>query len=284
MLEKIRFDYLSKFLPPFSLQKLRMGEVYICSLNDQLRRVGNVFTHIACGVDFSWYKAAMKAQSEYVERKACQSSMAKSSTGFAAYPFIFCKKKAIHKAKGIAYREMLERYAWPEWFENKNTTYAVRHSVCKGNASFFQGINREFCFSNFYAIWPRLVDKNVKLVILYTQTEAGLVCAAAASKHEAQAEQGALKELYMHAIGLYRMRKHNIQPLTPYERRVDWIGDQQKILENRLSFSGDQPISVPFPIVFQSIKTEFSQAYVVERCVFEGYDKEFISEENELYI
>lgn len=284
MLGKIRFNYLAKFLPPLFLQKLKMGKVYICSLNDQSERAGSIFTRIACGVDFSWYKAAMKAQSEYVERKAYQSSTAKSSTGFAAYPFIFRKQKAERNAGRIAYREMLERYAWPEWFENKNTAYAVRHSVCKGNASFFQGINKEFCFSNFYAIWPQLADRDVKLVILYAQTEEGLVCAAAASKHKAQAEQGALKELYMHAIGLYRIRKHKIQPRTSYEKRVDWIGNQREILENRLSFSGDQPISIPFPIVFQSIKTEFSQAYVVERCVFEGYGKEFISEDNEMYI
>ena len=284
MLEKVRFNYFSKLLPPFFLQKLKIGGAYICSLDDKAERPGSIFTHIACGIDFSWYRAAMKAQSEFVERKALQSSAAKCSTGFAAYPFIFCKRKAERKARDIAYREMLERYAWPEWFENKDIAYELRRSVSKGDSSFFQGIKREFCFSNFYAIWPRLADSNVKLVILYAQIEEGLVCAAAASTQEARAEQGALKELYMHAIGLYRMRKDNIQPSTSYEKRIDWIGNQHKILENRLSFSGDRPISIPFPIVFQSIKTEFSQAYVVERCVFEGYDKEFISEANELYI
>ncbi|MEN8235943.1 MAG: hypothetical protein ABFQ95_00105 [Pseudomonadota bacterium] len=284
MLEKVRFNYLSKFLPTFSLQKLKVGEAYICSLNDQSGRAGNIFTRIACGADFSWYKAVMKAQSEYVERKAYQSSTANSSTGFAAYPFIFQKAKAQRKAKSIAYREMLERYAWPEWFENKDIAYKVREAVNEENKSFFQGIDKEFCFSSFYAIWPKLADKNVKLVIFYAQIEEGLVCAAAANEHEVQAEQGALKELYMHAIGLYRMRSHKIHPSTPYEKRVDWIGGQREALEKRLAFSGDQPISVPFPVVFQSIKTEFSQAYVVERCMFEGYDKKFISEDNEMYI
>ena len=284
MIKKTRFNYLAKFLPPLFLQKLEMGGAYICSLDDKSERAGSIFTNIACGVDFSWYQAAIKAQSEYVERKAMQSSTAKSSTGFAAYPFIFRKQKAEHKARCIAYREMLERYTWPEWFENKNTAYELRRSVSKGNTRFFQGIEREFCFANFYAIWPRLADRDVKLVILYAQIEEGIVCAAAASTHGVSAEQGALKELYMHAIGLYRMRKHNIQPSTPYEKRIDWIGGQHKILENRLSFSGDQPIVIPFPIVFQSIKTEFSQAYVVERCVFDGYNKEFISEANEMYI
>ncbi len=121
MLKKTRFNYLTKFLPPpLFLQKLEMGDAYVCSLNDKSKRAGSIFTNIACGVDSSWYQAAMKAQSEYVERKAMQ-----SSTGFAAYPFIFRKQKAEHKAKCIAYREMLERYAWPELFENKNTAYEL---------------------------------------------------------------------------------------------------------------------------------------------------------------
>ena len=121
-------------------------------------------------------------------------------------------------------------------------------------------------------------------MIFYALSESGLVCGGAAHKNKEQAELSALKELYMHAIGLFRMKSQNLQPTTIYEKRVYWISEQHQTLQKRLTFQGNAAISIPFPITFQNIKTEFDQTHVVQRCVFEGHTKKFISEENEIYV
>jgi hypothetical protein len=88
----------------------------------------------------------------------------------------------------------------------------------------------------------------------------------------------------MHAIGLFRMKDQNLQPTTIYEKRVAWISQHYKKLQERLEYQGNEGIAIPFPVTFQNIKTDFEQTHVVQRCIFEGYQKEFISEDNEMYV
>jgi len=281
---QLRYLYCSKLLPKFILQKLKLGNVYVCTLNENNNKTNSVFASRACGAGHSWEIAVLKAQSEYVERKAVQASNAASSTGFAAFPFIFFKQRAINQAKKYAYAEMVERYAWPEWFANKNIAYQLRAKVCDANKQFYQGIQKERDFRKLYIIQPKLELDNLQLVIFYALSEFGLVCGGAAHKNREQAELSALKELYMHAIGLFRMKHQNLQPTTVYEKRVYWISQQHQTLQKRLASQGNAGISIPFPVTFQSIKTEFEQTHVVQRCVFEGYQKVFISEENEMHV
>jgi len=280
---QLRCLYFSKFLPKFTLQKLKLGDVYICALNEINNEVGGIFASRSCGASRSWEIAVLKAQTEYVERQAVQASNATSSTGFAAFPFIFFKQRAINQAKKYAYAEMVERYAWPEWFANENVAYQLRAEVYDANRPFYQGIQNEIQFESLYIIQPQLELDNLQLVIIYALNEFGLVCGGAAHKNREQAELSALKELYMHAIGLFRMKHQNLQPTTVYDKRVYWISQQHQTLQKRLALQGNAAISIPFPVTFQSIKTEFEQTHVVQRCVFEGYRKKFISEENEMY-
>jgi len=276
--------YFSKFLPKFTLQKLKLGDVYICTLNESNNKISGVFASRSCGAGRSWEIAVLKAQTEYVEREAVRASNATSSTGFAAFPFIFFKQRAINQAKKYAYAEMVERYAWPEWFANENIAYQFHSDVCDANRQFYQGIRNEIQFESLYVIQPRLELDNLQLVILYALSELGLVCGGAAHKNREQAELSALKELYMHAIGLCRMKHQNPQPTTVYDKRVYWISGQHQTLQKRLNSQGGKGISIPFTVAFQTIKTEFEQTHVVQRCVFEGYQKKFISEENEMYV
>jgi len=281
---QLRCLYFSKFLPKFTLQKLKLGDVYICALNESDNKCGGVFASRSCGASRSWEIAVLKAQTEYVEREAVRAANATSSTGFAAFPFIFFKQRAIKQAKNYAYAEMVERYAWPEWFANDTIAYQLRSDVCDRNNPFYQAIQKEMEFSNLYIIQPQLELNDLQLVIIYAVGELGLVCAAAAHKNKEQAELSALKELYMHAIGLFRMKSQNLEATTIYDKRVYWISAQHERLQKRLSSQGNAPLSIPFPVNFQDIKTAFDQTHVVQRCVFEGYQKKFISEENEMYI
>lgn len=281
---RLRYLYFSKFLPKFTLQKLQLGDVYICALNESDNKRGGVFASRSCGASRTWEIAVLKAQAEYVEREAVRAANAASSTGFAAFPFIFFKQRAIKQAKKYAYAEMVERYAWPEWFANNTIAYQLRSDVCDRNNSFYQAIQKEIEFSNLYIIQPQLELNDLQLVIIYAVSELGLVCAAAAHKNIEQAELSALKELYMHAIGLFRMKSQNLEATTIYDKRVYWISGQHECLQKRLSSQGNVPLSIPFSVIFQDIKTAFDQTHVVQRCVFEGYQKKFISEENEMYI
>lgn len=284
MLRRLFHSYLSHFFPKFLIHKLRLGDIYICSLSEYLKNSDRLFVGISCGAGHSWQSALIKAYSEYVERRSSSLSGAQSTTGFAAFPFIFRKKRAQRKARQNAYFEMVERYAWPEWFYNNKAQYQVRANISENNKKFYEAISSEINFLKLYAITPKLGKPNLKMVILYAATESGLVCGGAVRESEEKAEQNALKELYMHAAGLYRMRNNNVQAATNYEKRVDWISKQHPFLEKRLAFSGNEAIIIPSSVIFQDIQTEFHQFYVVQRCLFEGYDKKFISENNEMYV
>jgi hypothetical protein len=284
MLDRILRYYISPLSPQFIIQKLKLGNVYICSLSDDFKKNSNVFAGISCGASCSWNKAMVKALSEYVERRASNLLGIKSTTGFAAYPFIYRKKRAQVKARQNAYFEVVERYAWNEWFYNSDICYQLRNNVHKNNKSFYDGICNEVNIRKLYAICPKLEENRLKMVILYAVTDSGLACGGAVRQNEEKAEQNALKELYMHIVALYRMKSNNIQAKGNYEKRVFWISGQFDLLQKRLHSCGSQTICHPSPIVYQDIETEFHQVYVVQRCLFDGYDKEFISEDNEMYV
>ncbi len=239
---------------------------------------------MTCGASHSWEIAMIKALSEYVERIGSDSLREISTTGFAAFPFLFRKERARTKARENAFFEMAERYAWPEWFYSPSISYQLKNTITRSNESLYQAICNEIKISRLYTIYPKFKNSDLKMAILYAVTEYGLVCGGAVRHSEAQAEQNALKELYMHAVGLYRMKTHQIHPTTDYEKRVIWISRQEELLKKRLFESGAQLIDIPFPIIFHDVNTKFNQAYVVQRCLFKGYDKKFISQENEIYV
>lgn len=284
MLKNLLFHYFYSYLPQLAFQKLKLGDVYICTLSDHLIKKAEIFNSLACGADFCSETAKLKALSEYVERKSFELSRIESTTGFAAYPFIFRKKRAQKKARENAYFEMIERYAWPEWFSNKDTHYTLKNDVEKNNKKFLQAIQREINISKLYIIYPQMEQSNLKMVILYGETNSGLVCASSVRNSIESAEQSALKELYMHMVGLYRIKNHILKTTMNYEARIVWISEQSHLLNQRLTFCGTHFISIPYPIVYQDIPTEFNQAYIVQRCFFQGYDNQFFSKENKMYI
>ncbi len=284
MLKSLLSRYTSLYFPKFFIQKMKMGDVYFCTLSDNSPVKGSVFTSFSCGAGDTWEESLLKAQSEFVERKALKEAKVQSSTGFAAYPYFFLKKLAKKKAMKNAFLEMLERYSWPEWFYNLKIAYKFSNIVSKENRIFFEDFQKDIKIQKLYRISPNLENKQVSMVILYAETKDGLVCASATKSTEKEAEQNALKELYMHATALYRMKKNKIKPSTSYENRVLWISGQKKRLEKRLEQKGTLEIDIPFPIKYQDIKTEYDKAYIVQRCIFEGYNKEFFSKENEMYV
>lgn len=235
-----------------------------------------VFKSAGCGVGFIWEDAIIKALSEFVERAAFQNSGAQNSTGFAAYPFIFRKERAKRKARALAYMEVVERYSWSQWLNRRQSAYKIKNTVSAKNKGFLQAIRRDFP-SLLHVIIPKLSIRDIKLVILYAETENGLVCAAAARDTIVRAEQNALKELYIHACALYRMRHKRTIPQTPYEVKIDWISYQTQTFKKRLVFSGNESIHIPLTATFQDVKTEYEDTYVVQRCIIEGHDGGFLS-------
>ena len=240
-----------------------------------------------CGVSKNLLIAKLKAISEYIERKTCKSINAKSCTGFAAYPFVFRKKKARLKAKEHAYFEMIERYAWPAWWYNRDIKYYLDTTPLADNKDFYNSIQKENKFKSYFKITPLLKNhNNIKVVILYAVTRQGLACAGCASTDEQNAEQNALKELFMHSIGIYQYNTLKINAVSNYDKRVIWIMSQEEKLKERLKHNGNKSIEIPRPTFHDiPVSADYNDCFVVQRCTLEGYSKEFIDDnEKEMYV
>ena len=92
----------------------------------------------------------IKALSEYVERIGSDSLREISTTGFAAFPFLFRKERARTKARENAFFEMAERYAWPEWFYSPSISYQLKNTITRSNESLYQAICNEIKISRLY--------------------------------------------------------------------------------------------------------------------------------------
>ena len=107
-------EYVRKYVSEDDFQLLELGDTFVCTLRpNKSSDLGTIFPESnTCASSKILQLAKIKAISEYVERDAFKRSYAKSTCGFAAYPYILRKKQSILKARRRAYLEMLERYSW----------------------------------------------------------------------------------------------------------------------------------------------------------------------------
>ncbi len=272
---KFLFNYLNKKIPPLPYQILKLGDYFICSrdINFDVTKKA-ISTTGTCGISKILEIAKIKTISEFVEREAFKNSDVNSSTGFAAYPFIFNQNKASKYAKLNAFNEMIERYALYRWACNDNIKISTFNLPYKYNSNFYSAIQKEIIFLEYYKIIPSLLNiKDIVLIILYAKTEYGWAFGSAASKDIIQAEQNALKELYMHCVGLYRIKKKQIAPTSNYEKQLIWISQQETLIQTKINSSGKNPIQIPNPR-FKNIKTEHNDCYIVEQCYFPEYKQD----------
>lgn len=278
-------SFIEKNIPKLKYQLYKLGNVYLCTASDIDDEADGLFNkRLTCGSSSVPHLAKIKAISEYVERDAWRKSLETSTTGFAAYPFIYARKKAFLRAREHAYYEMIERYVWPTWSRNNKVSYSLSYFPLGSNEILYNEIQKKIRFQKYFRIMPKIDNCNVKVIILYAITEWGLACAGCARRNEIEAEQHALKELMIHAAGIYRY--HTLKPklVSNYDNRVVWIMNQEKLLTDRLKVNGNETINTPTPI-FKNIDTNYSKCFVVQRCNFNGYTNEFISEKaDELYV
>jgi hypothetical protein len=278
-------NYISKKIPTYQHQLLKLGDCFICSRDVNFDVSKNIIsTTGTCGISQIPELAKIKAISEFVEREACKDSNASSTNGFAAYPFIFNRKKALIHAKKHAFNEIVERYSLRIWVEN-NIKHLKYNEPEKCNQELYLAIQKEIPFLEFYKIIPSLINaKDMVSVILYAKTEYGWAFGSAAAECVAKAEQNALKELYINCIGLYRIHKFQMSPSTYREKQLLWISQQGEFIQMKINNLGNDSIQIPNAL-FRNIQTKYDDCYVVIQSYFENYQKNASSEQiNKMYL
>lgn len=266
------FNYISKKIPYSRYQLLKLGNCFISIRNINFNIKKNILSSSGtCGMSEMPVVAKIKAISEFVEKDASVDNHFNSRTGFAAYPFIFNRKKAFIHAKKNAFHEMVERYSLYMWASN-SIKYLKYSEPEKCNQKLFLAIHKEVNFLEYYKIIPSLINaKNVVSVILYAKTEYGWAFGSAAAESIGNAEQNALKELYINCIGLYRIHKHQMIPSSNFEKQLLWISQQEKFIQAKINCLGNDSIQIPNAL-FKNINTKYDDCYVVTQCHFAEYN------------
>lgn len=197
---KFLFNYLDRHIPKGKYQLLKLGNCYICIRDIDSDTSQNAISDTGtCEASINPEIVKIKTISVFVEREACKKSDVKSSTGFAAYPFIFRDAHAHQQAKIKALNELVERYALRYWAEYDGISCNISKSPEPFNKRLYIGIQREVSFSQYYKVIPAIHyhNNNFPMIILCALTEFGWIFGSAASQSVTSAEQNALKELYM---------------------------------------------------------------------------------------
>ncbi|NQY44160.1 MAG: hypothetical protein HRT87_12555 [Legionellales bacterium] len=266
---KFLFNYLDKKIPTSKYQILNIGDCFISSRDIDFDVTKKAISSTGtCGVSRILELAKIKAISEFVEREAFKNSGTKSSTGFAAYPFIFNASKAKEKAKVHAFNETVERYVLYQWDKKDDIKFEIYNSPHIQNKELYLAIQKEIAFLEYYKITPTLINnQDTQAVILYAKTKYGWTFGSAANKCPIEAELNAIKELYMHCIGLYRMLEKQIEPQSNHEKQILWISEQDNLIQNKIHNIGKTPIQIPNPL-YKNIETKYNDCYSVEQCYF----------------
>ena len=125
--------------------------------------------------------------------------------------------------------------------------------------------------------------KNIVFIIIYAKTNLGWAFGCASNSCPNKAEQNALKELYMHCVGLYRMKEKNISAKSALEKQTIWISFQGDLIKEKINSKGTKALNIPDPL-YKSIPSKYQNCFVVERCYFEGSENNISTDHKRLYI
>lgn len=266
--EKYLLHFLLAKMPKCSFHTVKLGDYFICNLY----RVSNATEHAmsassTSGASRSQIRAKVKAISEFVEREAFfDCTDIQSSTGFAAFPYVWNRMRATRKARLYARLELMERFTVARWAREDNLKFLKSTQALQENDSFFSGIQTEITFQEYHRIMPVYADsENINCVILYALTKLGWVFGSAASGSMVDAERGALKELYLNCIGLYRMKVKKVTPVYNYEKAVLSLSEDSALIRNKMASEGETALVVP-SLDYDIIPTQFQDNFVVVQC------------------
>jgi hypothetical protein len=241
---------------------------------------------VTVGVDKSKTLASLKGLVEWVERYSFQEGknngnpycQTKRSEGFAARPFLFLKTCAKNTARETALLEAIERYAWVNWWKNKNTL----HYISKIELSdYFSDIN-EIEVSDFYEIEvPTTIGASLFIYLLKIKNEGYLTGGAAEFNRDSDsAKKRAVSELLRHLLAYQRSKSDNNFSEREYMNRIVSFGSGSRNyeVEERVFKHGDIMTNLPALEIDSEIDQQLSKHVVVYRCRFFN-QPEFIDEE-----
>ena len=68
-----------------------------------------------------------------------------------------------------------------------------------------------------------------------------------------------------------------MDPSSNYEKQILWISQQNEFIQEKINSSGNDSIQIP-KALFQNIKTQYDDCYVVIQCYFEEYQRHVSNE------
>jgi ribosomal protein S12 methylthiotransferase accessory factor YcaO len=261
-LERLRLALLVRGLRkagsyPRYLEVVELGPMTACVALDE-RESALIEYNATTGFAATPAVAALKALTEYVERKAMHVApfdLAKhGSDGFAAYPTVLLPKVlARTRARQRALAEALERCAWARWWDDEDvgamvSTLSPPHG--SDAHALLAVVTSTVPVDEVLVVRPKLgrID-GIELTILLARLRGGgYLSGGAAGRSSGETICRALSELLRHGLAAKRGRdaglRHDAPGLTFYERRLLFFfeGEGDHLVDRRLERRAEHPV------------------------------------------
>lgn len=267
---------LAKFYIDLKLSRLSDLNLQILNITDNLfvssnnnHKTNVLISNGTCGaIARNRNLAILKGLVERIERQAMHESGAHSSTGFAAYPVFFSRKKSERYARKFAYLEAIERFVWRNWWENRSIKYSLR-PISQENSDILFHVKKFMSITNAYMIIPRFNETNIVMGICCFETDNGVILGGAARESYNDMEFKALSEVFFHSIAVNRYEKHQVELQSDYERRLIFLSENKDFFTDRLQVNGQDFINIPTPLVDSKILHSCDHFCSVHRILFD---------------
>lgn len=233
--------------------------------------------------------AILKALAEWLERIALRegaargdrSCMTERSDGMAAFPVMLPNRKyAMRRARGNAFREAIERFAWSTWWDDPSVSHSRLSLDAIGHQSkplrgLIAACREIVDILDIEAIVPALLGaQQARLVILIAHLKrGGVITGGAAGSLEASVVwERAASELFRHCLAMMRVDKFGVSLSSFYQQRLAFFGSGEgnALVQERLNRSGISAIRLPKLEIDHEIDYSASHLAYAHRCLFRG--------------
>lgn len=291
---KLFSETLSKLeLAPKNIQVAKWNDWCMVSIYDYLNS-NFISESVAMGIDKDENVAALKAISEYCEKRISKFSVdennkiSERSDGRAAFPVIYMsKEKSIELCRRNAFNESVERFSWATWWDNDEVFYYLKETDYFDEE--YTDLKKEFDIEYINEIIiPTDCDIAV-LIILVKLKKYGYVTGGSAGCLR-QEKNGiyarAFGELLRHLLTFKEIQVTRNEDLSFYENRLKGFasGQWNKLVSSRIALKGSKIIKLPDLLIDKEIKHDFMNFITLYRCYFVGQPPFMGGEVNRLCI
>ena len=257
---------------PAGIQSTKCGAVFAFTAYDETDVQSTVMHRNSCvGLSTNQYTAALKALTEWLERKVVRSNPAgfpHGTDGVAGWdlPLPAFRRSAARMARNHAVAEACERFIWSTWWDNPE----IGHGTLSGGdltpiinpttASILAFVTQLFGGGELVAIRPHAhpsFPHELTIGAFLLPNRGGIITGGAAAPIgcAANALAHGMTELLRHAVALKRTQTEGISPETVYEKRLVWMGSRVGFdaMNERLTKSSRALVEFPGVSIDRSI-------------------------------